>query len=278
LKHETTTSTTRAFTLIELMVTIGIIALLIAISLPALRGANVSAKRTKAMANLRSTALQFDASASDEGHYPFRAPGELPPGMEDNDRIPTDALIVQWWPGEAIIATSNHFEHEKMWPSILVPDISEWPTYYENWISPGLPTELPDPDEMFNGPHEDFDAGKLISIRYSNSFVARPEAWNAAERGSVDRLGSLRPVSPHEVTFTSSKVMLWDGHLAFLGADRPEMRDGHFDADTPMAFADGHADMKNPLDATAPVDNPLNDDWKEKTLSDTKDGVHGRDY
>lgn len=276
--NQPTRTQTRGFTLIELMVTIGIIALLIAISLPALRGANISAKRTKAMANLRSTVQQFDASANDKGHYPFRAPGELPFGMEDEGRLPPDALIAQWWPEGMIIATSNHFAHEELWPSVLVPDVSDWPTYYETWISPGMPTELPELDDVMGGPHEEFDAGKLISIRYSNSFVARPQTWNAAERGTIDRLGSLRPVSPHEVTFTSSKVMLWDGHLAFLGADTPEQRDGHFDADTPMAFADGHADMKNPLEANEPADNPLNDEWAEKTLSDTKDGVHGRDY
>ena len=45
-----------------------------------------------------------------------------------------------------------------------------------------------------------------------------------------------------------------------------------------MAFADGHADVKNPLEASEPIDNPLNDDSPEKTLSDTRDGVYGRDY
>lgn len=268
----------RGFTLIELMVTIGIIALLIAISLPALRGANISAKRTKAMANLRSTAQQFDTSANDEGHYPFRAPGEQPPGMDDGNNTPSQSLIVRWWPGQSVIATSNHFDHENLWPSILVPEISDWPTYYENWISPGRPSDLPEQEDMLAGPHREFDPTQLVSIRYSNSFVARPETWNAAERGTIDRLGSLRPVSPHEVTFTSSKVMLWDGHLAYLGADLPEQRDGHFDSETPMAFADGHADMKNPLEASEPVNNPLNDARPQKTLTDTKDGVHGRDY
>lgn len=276
-KQQLASPNTSGFTLIELLVVIGIIGVLIAIALPALRGANQAAKRTRALANVRSTGLQFDSSANAEGHYPFRAPGELPPGVPEDRNFPENVLLARWWPGSAIIATSNHFEHETLWPAVLMPEIEDWPTVYETWISPGLPTELPELEAMF-GNDADFDSRELISIRYSNSFVARPETWNAQEQGTIGRTGSLRPTSPHEVTFPSDKVMLWDGHLAYLTSPWPEERDGHLDADTPMFFADGHGASHNPLEASEPIDNPLNDDWPEKTLSDTKDGVRGRDY
>ncbi len=58
-------STRRGFTLIELLVVISIIALLIAILLPALARANEAARRTQCLANLRSMAQASFAYAAD---------------------------------------------------------------------------------------------------------------------------------------------------------------------------------------------------------------------
>jgi prepilin-type N-terminal cleavage/methylation domain-containing protein len=49
----------RAFTLIEILVTLGVIVLLIAITLPALRHARESARRASCLANLRSFGVAF---------------------------------------------------------------------------------------------------------------------------------------------------------------------------------------------------------------------------
>src|SRR5260221_9200502 len=58
-------SSQRAFTLVELLVVIGIIALLISILLPALSRANNAAKRTKCMAQMRELTMAWTAYAMD---------------------------------------------------------------------------------------------------------------------------------------------------------------------------------------------------------------------
>ncbi len=58
-----------AFTLVELLVVIGIIALLIAVLLPALRRARDQANKTACMSNLRQIAMGFMLYASDNKDY-----------------------------------------------------------------------------------------------------------------------------------------------------------------------------------------------------------------
>jgi prepilin-type N-terminal cleavage/methylation domain-containing protein/prepilin-type processing-associated H-X9-DG protein len=63
---------TRAFTLVELLVVIGIIALLVAILLPALQKAKVAAVNTQCRANLRSIGQALTIYANDnKGKYPI---------------------------------------------------------------------------------------------------------------------------------------------------------------------------------------------------------------
>ena len=75
-----------AFTLTELIVTIGIIALLLAILVPALSSAHVSARRAQDLANIRQLALSAVAYATDnEGYFPLgdRTGSSLAPNNDD---------------------------------------------------------------------------------------------------------------------------------------------------------------------------------------------------
>jgi prepilin-type N-terminal cleavage/methylation domain-containing protein len=65
-----------AFTLVELLVVIGIIALLISILLPVLSKARESANRTKCLSNIRQIAMGFFSYCNDnKGAFPYMAGG-----------------------------------------------------------------------------------------------------------------------------------------------------------------------------------------------------------
>jgi prepilin-type N-terminal cleavage/methylation domain-containing protein len=108
----------RAFTLVELLVVIGIIALLIAILLPTLNRARSQAKMTQCMSNLRQLAQATIMYANDNrGWYPYRQaatatrPGAsfapqvfFQAGLED-DR----GLFLRYLPGYSIEKSSPVF-------------------------------------------------------------------------------------------------------------------------------------------------------------------------
>ncbi|MFI4897378.1 MAG: type II secretion system protein [Phycisphaerales bacterium JB059] len=265
------TPTRRGFSLIELMVVIGIIALILAIALPALGGARSTAKQTLALANMRSTQQLFARYATDHGQYPFRGVGDQPAELEEP--VEPNALTFSWYPEGVILATSDHFEQAVLWPAIVAP-IDEWPGIAETWVSPGRDFELPRLEDLMNG--LEIEPGEMFSIVYSHSFVARPTLWMPERGKSVDRLAELRPTRASEVRAPAGKVMLWDRHLAYLSKE-PEREGEHYRAKTPMAFADGHGALEVPSEASAGVANPLNG-GNETRLHNTAQGVYGLDY
>lgn len=266
------------FTLLELLVSIGVIGVLIAILAPALRGARGAALETVALANVRSVGQVTQMYSLENGRHPFRGAGEFPASMSENfpDFQPQAGVAMYaWYPSGVLIGTTGHFAQAWLWPSIVMP-LEEWPEHWETWVSPRKDRPLPTAEDF--GMSEDNPVRDQISVRYSNAFVARPEFFSDRRGASQDdwtRL--LRATRPSDVRFPSGKVMLWDNDLSYRTGAPVERVDGVLDADTPMAFADGHGAAKNPTEAGDAFENLLSEGVTSK-LHDTKDGVHGRDY
>jgi len=96
----------RGFTLVELLVVIGIIALLISILLPALSKAREAAKTTQCASNLRQIALGIISYANDNhGKLP---PSKVNPTDENgtNDKLYQRAFSGRtcWWRGSTSTA------------------------------------------------------------------------------------------------------------------------------------------------------------------------------
>lgn len=260
-----TTRPARAFTLIETLVVIAIISVLISILLPALGKARTASRRTLALANARTLAVSFESYlAESDDAYPFIPPTEEP-------GLGSRVLAFDWWPEGTRVATTDLFSGEWAWPAPLSA-VAPWPEHYATWVSPGRDTALPDEPPAFGD--DDDNPEELVSWRVSGAFFADPAVWNPDRPGTDERL--IRAVRGHEVSFPSSKVLAWDTHLAFLRRE-PALREGHWDARTPMGFADGHADALNPLDARPGVANALRG-GDDRRLHNTPNGVQGVDY
>lgn len=257
----------RAFSLIELLVVISIIGVLTAILLPALGSVRQASRQTLALANARSVATHFELYLdAHDGAYPFI------PLTEDAGIPGSRAVFFAWWPKGTYIGVSDPFALEWAWPATMTA-LAPWEETFPVWVSPGRSTDLPTEPPDFSD-DSDEPAEELISWRLSSAFLGDPRIWDADR--PADDLALLRPVRRHEVRYPSSKVLLWDTHLAYLRG-QPELREGHWDAPTPMAFADAHAEVRNPLDAEAGVANGLRY-GDDRRLHNTRNGVHGADF
>mgnify|MGYP001795331746 CR=1 FL=1 len=261
--------TPRAFTLVELLVVIAVIGLVIGSILPALGGARTTARQTLSLANTRSIAQTFELYTGAHSVYPF--PGSV---TGDVAGVPDDVYSMKWYAprGTAIVAISDIWPMSTLWPA-LVADITPWDEGFPTWVSPGRDTSLESLDDILG----DQDATGVVSYEFVHGFFAKPRNWSGTRDTPASGDGTLvSPTKPGDVRSPSSKVMLFDSDLAYL-REQPEIDEGHYDAATPMAFADGHADVLNPLDAADGVPNPLNR-GDVRRLHNTPNGVQGSDY
>jgi len=237
----------RAFSIIELMVTIGIVAVLIGLLLPALSGASIRAKEIAALNDLRQIGVSIQLYTESEGGvYPYHTPGEWyligPPDQ----------------PQGLIYDSNDPWSMAYLWPT-LMHRVAPWREHYTNWVGQGRDHGTP--------AWESDRGGRWVhpAYRMSNSFIATPATWGGPGTPRVS------PVSTGRVRFPSAKVLHFDAMRPYLPEHR---RDEHARA---LLFADGSARTEHDEDAREPVQNLLADNSPE-LYHDTPEGVEGRDF
>lgn len=240
-----TPSGRRGFSMIELLVTIGVIGVVMAILLPALSGGVGTARRTASLANLRTIGQLVQQYADQSADaYPWTRRG-----------VDSCGIPVQFSP---IWQMSTH------WP-LAMGGVIDMAQLRGVMLSPGARRD----DDTAVRP-----CIEPPSYTYSNSFLADPRVWSG-EGVADDSL--VRAVTLGMVAYPSSKALMWDWELPYV---RRELRRAGPDLDerTPMLFADGHGAEHLPSAATEAVDNPFVDGVPLKRLHNTRNGVRGRDY
>lgn len=194
---------TGGFTLVEILVSIAVVATLTAILLPAMGAFRRAAVDTTSLANLRSHAQILTVYANNShDSAPFFAD-------------PDATYSVVRGGGRTIVF--EYFGSSEVWMYALADQ------YYEFSLLDGL--------GIFARPGPD-----SIAYQYSPSFIARPPFWNADTRG-VGQLGPTRLVN---VRSPSSKAVFleWDiarGLPIWVGTE------AHRTANWGFAFVDGSA-------------------------------------
>lgn len=162
-----------AFTLIETIIVIAMVATLVAMILPSLGRVKLKAQETVSLGNLRSHAQVFSVYTNDwKGIYPyFTAP---------------DATATVFYPDGNPIAI-EYFDAHAFWNLALAPDY-----YGGNYRHPSF---FP-PGEI---------GGYPMCYLYPCTFITDPRYWNHETRTGPSQ---RRPTGAHEVLFPSAKVLL----------------------------------------------------------------------
>lgn len=237
------------FTLVELLVVVAVVAVLLGLALPVIRGARQSAGAGASLSNLRGIGIVVELyTQRHAGVYPFHGPDTyLPFGISPPDeRQRTLATIGDVW------------SLSYLWPAKM-HEVAPWRDHYRSWLNAGRETLHSDSPWR-----EDL----VVSYRYTCSFFASPETWTEGPPLPAEEL--IKPVSISDVRFPALKALMYDKDRAYLGAAVAQHdRRG-------VLLADGSASLRSDAAATTPVQNRV-DAWPPRLYSDTPLGVKGRD-
>jgi len=173
-----------AFSLIELLVTIAIVGVLIAILLPAVGAAMRAAHGTRSLSSLRSHAQAFGMYNGDFGDmYPYFTRPEGTTAVGDPDILQLPQALM--------------FDAHRTWHLVLGP------LYYDTPAG----SDIFFPDGSFESETASYPF--FTPFAYPCVFIARPEFWSATTRNLAGHFG---PTRAHEVRYPSDKslvVLTW---------------------------------------------------------------------
>jgi prepilin-type N-terminal cleavage/methylation domain-containing protein len=236
---------TSGFTLVELLVGLGVIAVLAALSVPVLSSVRMESKRTKSLTNIRTLGTVIQAYCEGNREYFPRPEQERWYETVDGAR-----LKAPFWQAQCtwVAIARDYMPREGYKQLVRCPDSLE-------------------------------SSGKAFpytSYLYSWSFLSRPEVW----RDEPIESSFTQAVKVADVSYPSRKALLWDDDAGYLGRRR-HFVGSDLAAPVPVQFVDGSARVLKPSDATAPVVNvwaPSQHPSYVRRLLCTRDGVYGFDY
>ncbi len=230
----------RGFTLIEVMVSITVIAILIGLILPAIAGARSKGRNVACLSTCRQIGV-LHATFADQVNQ----------GRYANALQPGD-LSCRWTLGSTLTVTGQTMDQTQQWLGPLA--VGGW---VERWLEdaryecPAAIRQL-SADLIKNNPQ----AGAHYSYWYSPALFTSADLWDPEypERREVpDRW--RRSVGLHEVSFPSRKVLQFEsgdhhGSGRFLGTF------GLGEGRTNVLCCDGHATTVDPYKCTAALEVP----------------------
>ncbi len=254
MNHLTTKSTNHAFTLIEILMSIAIIAILIGLLLPVLGTTRDKSRKLASAVNLRSIGQIFDLYIqSADDLYPAPTPGEF----------------YQYAPPLNGRGTMSHWAISNRWHEFFAESYP-WQEYKQVFLAPGAQRET----EI-----QPMTAQIFPSYQYSASFLGHPTIWTQQEFSEAQWPKLERSVKRHMVKFTSAKALMWDIEMPYIR--RPLQKDANHNLleSTPMLFADQHVTNHIPAEATQGIFNRATYAARlVENLHNTPNGVYGRDY
>jgi prepilin-type N-terminal cleavage/methylation domain-containing protein len=250
MRERTISRASRGFTLVELLVVIGIIAVLISLLLPALSRANKQAKRASCLANLRQMATAAaNYAAVNRGAFPYqdatvRIQGTTgKQGFTQNN--PLDG-----------ITNSKPFAHNwfaGIWPYIgksartlqcpAHPLYGEMSDYTDSTYQQAIRTY------MCNGVVTAFSGHKM---RHPSEISTFRDDGSSAATAAANVRPQWRPTTPAD-PIDGDGVIGWDGWMWFGNATVPltdQITDKFHMGGQCMAFLDGHCEWRKSTDIT----------------------------
>lgn len=254
----------RGITLLEVIVAIGVIALLLAIAMPVLSAIRLAARETECLSQIRQTGLLMSSYATDRQ-------GVLPQVGEA--RLTRSFSNAGFW--------MNYFDQRVFWPITLRGYTA----------SPNDPRELSCPyderpiiEREEDGYDSQYPDGAVLPTAYwySSALFTRAALWR--ETNPVVDASQLLPVNISEVAHPSAKAAFYDlaaphrlsdPPMAPFGADFDDLHRPFYRV--PVSLVDGSGALKTRTELPGPVANPFYG-GRPPTLFNTRDGFLGRDF